>query len=69
MRPYFDAYKPYLAIEKADILQANEDFFRAINEGNSDMMHALWMRSDDTLCIRADDNIVRNGHLAIMQGT
>ena len=49
--PYFDEYKPFLASEKADILQANEDFFTALNEGNLDLMKSLWQKSDLTLCL------------------
>lgn len=50
IRNYFDNYKPYMAMEKADVLEANERFFHAISLGNADLMKALWYIHTSHLC-------------------
>jgi len=62
IRPYFDAYKPFLLLEKADILQTNADFFRAIAEADADLMKAIWLDSPSSLCLLAGHDNIYNGY-------
>ena len=66
IRPYFDDYKQYLVYEKADILQANEDFFRAISERDLPLMKSLWVVSNQTVCKRIDQSVILSGFEDIM---
>jgi len=47
IRPYFAAYAPYVAADRADVLQAHADFYRAIAEGDMDLMRAVWLHPRD----------------------
>ena len=58
-------------MEKSDILNANEDFFRAISEMNIELMKALWLIDDSSICISSQfvssDPIVRTGFTEIIE--
>ena len=63
---HFDAYKRYLAMEKADILLAHEEYFTAISDGDFEAMSSLWARDDSAVCIMPRDNVVLSGSQHIM---
>ena len=67
IRPQFDEYKRFLSLERADILQANEDFIRAISEHNLELMGALWLKSDDVVCLRPNSKSVVRGYENTME--
>ena len=47
IRPIFDSYRPYLAVDRADVLQTHADFYRAIAESDMELMCALWLNPKD----------------------
>jgi hypothetical protein len=49
--PYFDEYKRFLVADKAEVLQAQDDFFRAMHNADFDVMRTLWLDSNETLCL------------------
>jgi hypothetical protein len=52
VKPYFDKHKPFFAADKAEVLQAHADFFRAVSEGDMSLMKALWLDSRDAICVQ-----------------
>jgi len=68
LRPYFNDYKRFLAMDKADVLQANEDFHRALSEGDANMMASLWLPCDDAVCLYPKDQNVWTGYSQIITG-
>ena len=47
IRPIFESYRPYLAVDRADVLQAHADFYRSIAESDMELMCALWLNPKD----------------------
>lgn len=69
--PYFEALKPHFATDKCDILEANAEFFRALQERDIEAMSALWEASEASLCVRSlrgEEPSVARGHIAVMRG-
>lgn len=66
IRRYFDALKPFLLAEKAEILQANDDFFQAILRGDPDLMSSLWHASNETVCVLPGTDFCYTGTSAIL---
>ena len=55
---------PYLAYEKADVLQLNAEFFDAISKGDIDRLRAIWLPSDNAICIHVYyRNILNDNHI------
>ena len=70
IRDYFDSLKPFLAIEKSEILQAHEDFYRAWNERDFDLMASLWYPGDEkegVICKTCRDPSLLTGYDHIMK--
>ena len=63
---YFDAFKPFLLADKAEVLQTNDDFFQAILRGDPDQMAALWHASNETVCVIPGTDFVYTGTQAIL---
>ena len=66
--PYFEDFKQYLVVEKADVLQANMDFFRSITEKNIDIMRSLWLPGNSSFCKSADEPFILAGYEDIILG-
>ena len=66
IRRYFDALKPFLLADKAEILQANDDFFQAILRGDPDLMSSLWHASNETVCVLPGTDFCYTGTSAIL---
>ena len=62
IRSNFKDHEQYLALEKCDLLQANEDFFSAICNTSMKKMRTLWAQEGSTVCIIAGDSTVRCGY-------
>ena len=67
IRVYFENYNRYLTLEKCDALQANEEFIHAVSNCDIDRLKALWTQNNDTVCVMADDTVVRNGYDDIIE--
>ena len=52
LTPYFDEYAKFLTIDKADVLQKNEDFFESLSHGNLKVMEALWHQSNESIYLQ-----------------
>jgi alpha-galactosidase/6-phospho-beta-glucosidase family protein len=52
IRSDFEDYRPYLAADKAEILQTQGDFCRAVAEADCDLMRSIWHNSPDAMCFK-----------------
>lgn len=52
IRSDFEEFRPYLAANKAEILQTHGDFCRAVAEADIDLMRSLWLDSPDSMCFK-----------------
>ena len=68
IRPYFERYKQFLVLEKAEILQAHSDFFSAMTDCDFDTMSALWADDSKAVCLMPgrDQTDVLSGTRQIM---
>ncbi len=62
IQQYFDQLQPYMAIDKADVLQANSDFFTSIANGDLSLMKSVWLKSNSSLYIQSNTNEVIKGY-------
>lgn len=60
--PYFQEYKHYLSVEKAEILQLNQDFFLAWMYGREHVFRHLWYNSSDVLSLMPGEKHVISGY-------
>lgn len=51
----FNDYNNFLVNDRIEILQAHEDFFQALNNGNLEVMKSLWLAARKTLCLPVND--------------
>ena len=61
LSPYFDEYKRFLVADKAEVLQVQDDFFRAMHSADFDVMRTLWLDSNDTLCLPSGSDFFYTG--------
>jgi hypothetical protein len=52
IRSDFEEFRPYLAANKAEILQSQSDFCRSVAEADIDLMRSLWLNSPDSMCFK-----------------
>jgi hypothetical protein len=52
IRSDFEEFRPYLAANKAEILQTQSDFCRSVAEADIDLMRSLWLNSPDSMCFK-----------------
>ena len=67
LKPYFDEYKQAaLPSDKADVLQANHDFFRARVDNDIDLMQSVWYNSNESVCLLGGTEDYISGYENIM---
>lgn len=56
IRSDFEEFRPYLAANRAEILQTQSDFCRSVAEANIDLMRSLWNDSPESMCFKVTEN-------------
>lgn len=59
---HFEAYKPYLLLDKSDVLQCNADFFYAMATNDLELMKSLWLKRNESLCLLSANSDVITGY-------
>lgn len=54
IRSDFEEFRPYLAADKAEVLQTQGDFCRAVAEADSDLMRSIWHNSPEAMCFKVE---------------
>lgn len=66
MQNYFDQYNTFTEVEKAELLQLNDQFFRALDNNDVISLGSLWLDSEDCLCRLAYPKDLISGYKNIM---
>lgn len=62
MKPLFLKRSQYFAIDKAEILRLNSNYFTALNMNDLATLAAIWLDSPDCLCHFSDTNDLLSGY-------
>lgn len=51
LQPYFEEYKEYLSIDMANVLNLNLNYYKALSDGNINLLELIFKQSDATLLV------------------
>lgn len=64
--PFFNEHKVYTEVDRAEILQLNHDFYRALDHTDLHTMKSIWLDSPETICMLSYPNDIISGYDNIM---
>lgn len=66
LEKHFKEYRQYTSVDMANVLQANHNFLRAMDEKDIPTLKNLWMESNDAICLLSQEDDVIVGYRDII---